>query len=73
MSKILPICFFCNVVPSKGIAGGFWFKGFFICEHCEKELINCKINQLKYRLALQKIRKILFRKNPGQYLPGLEK
>lgn len=72
--KVLPICFLCNLVPREGIASGFLFKGVFICGQCEHELINCNIdNQVKYKLAIEKIRKILFKKSPGKCSPGLDK
>ncbi|MDD2433423.1 MAG: sigma factor G inhibitor Gin [Clostridia bacterium] len=63
--KVLPICFLCNTVPQEGIRRGFFLKGIFICGQCEDELISCDINNTeKYKLALEKLREILFKKSP---------
>lgn len=71
--KVLPVCFLCNMVPEEGIRSGFFLKGIFICGQCEHELINCNIeNTEKYKLAIEKLREILFKKSPGKYLPGLD-
>lgn len=63
--KVLPICFLCNMVPEEGIRSGFLLKGIFICSRCENELINSKPeNSEKYREAITKLRKVLFREKP---------
>jgi hypothetical protein len=72
--KVLPICFLCNMVPAEGIASGFFLKGVFICGQCENELISCNIdNHVKYKLTIEKLREILFKKSPGKCSPGLDK
>ncbi|MBZ4654554.1 MAG: Inhibitor of sigma-G Gin [Peptococcaceae bacterium] len=60
--KVLPVCYLCNKVPKEGIKSGFFLKGIFICEECEKELINIKPEKHdEYMLTIAKLRHILFK------------
>ena len=68
--KVLPICFLCNLVPQEGMRGGFLLKGVFICTQCEQELINSNMEDPeKYKMAIAKLRGILFKKGPSKLLP----
>lgn len=60
--KVLPICYLCNKVPPGGLRSGFFLKGIFICNECEKELINCNPNKKEeYMLTMAKLKNILFK------------
>ncbi|MCR4442133.1 MAG: sigma factor G inhibitor Gin, partial [Peptococcaceae bacterium] len=60
--KVLPVCFFCNKVPEEGIRSGFFLRGIFICEKCEKELVCSKPEKREeYMLSIAKLRNILFK------------
>lgn len=59
--KVLPVCYLCSKVPEDGIRGGFFLKGIFICNECEKELINSRPERKEeYMLTIAKLRGILF-------------
>jgi len=38
--KIVPVCLICHQVPRGGIRAGIFIKGKFICDTCEKQLIE---------------------------------
>lgn len=60
--KVLPICYLCNKVPQGGIRSGFFLKGIFICNECEKKLINCNPEKKEeYMLTMAKLKNILFK------------
>ena len=63
--KVLPVCALCNMVPEDGFRSGFFLKGVFICSCCENDLISCKPeNSGEYKLAIAKLRKVLFKEKP---------
>lgn len=63
--KVLPVCYLCNTVPEDGIRSGFFLKGIFICNDCEKSLINSKPEEKEeYMLTIAKLRNILFKNKP---------
>jgi len=63
--KLLPVCFFCHEVPEEGIRSGFFLRGIFICEKCEKELVCSKPEKKdEYMLSIAKLRHILFKDEP---------
>ncbi|MCW2276997.1 hypothetical protein [Heliophilum fasciatum] len=32
--KVAPCCALCQQTPERGIAGGWWIGGFFLCDRC---------------------------------------
>ncbi len=57
--QLLPRCALCEEVPLRGIMGGYLIKGLFLCETCEKEILNLKVGSSQYEFYLQKIKKLL--------------
>ncbi|HHZ16307.1 MAG TPA: sigma factor G inhibitor Gin [Peptococcaceae bacterium] len=65
--KLLPVCALCQYVPERGLAGGFFLKGVFICDSCENELLTSKPeNEQQYQETIAKLRKAFFKPRPQQ-------
>lgn len=63
--NILPVCFLCHQVPQEGIRSGFFLKGIFICNDCERDLVNSKPGDKdEYFLTIAKLKNIIFKDNP---------
>ncbi len=55
---LLPRCGLCQKVPEHGIAGGLKLKQLFVCQECEKLILNIEIGTPGYEKIMKQIRRI---------------
>ncbi|MGI6452666.1 MAG: sigma factor G inhibitor Gin [Syntrophomonadaceae bacterium] len=58
IDNVVPRCSFCHQVPEKGIRGGWKLRKIFVCQECEKKIINSEIGSPYYREVMGNLARI---------------
>lgn len=58
--KVLPVCYRCAQVPSKGLYDGFRVEGMFFCSECQQELFRAEQGSPEYQEFLFLFKGLLF-------------
>ncbi|MBO8169896.1 MAG: sigma factor G inhibitor Gin [Thermoanaerobacteraceae bacterium] len=58
MGKLLPVCLVCKKTPDQGIGEGLFINNQFICELCEREIVNLTSGSDRYDYILHSLKSI---------------
>lgn len=59
LAPLLPVCALCEEVPARGIRGGYMLNKSFICNDCEKRILDTPIGTAQYQEILALIKRII--------------
>lgn len=58
MGKLIPVCFFCEEIPTQGFASGIFLFKKFLCTKCQEKILDVASDDEEYELVLQKVRQL---------------
>lgn len=61
---VLPVCSACQQTPKRGLAGGMWVKGLFICTDCMEMVPEWSAEDAQYQ-SLKKSIAYLWANHPA--------